>query len=189
MSDEAIKYLSRDEQLRFMKAVRVSGSVRELSFYHLMLVYGCRTVELRELEVKHLKLEENSIFIRRAKGGVSQFYPLGDKTKKLIEKWLHIRDKMKHSDSPYLFITDESQQLSRPTPQKSFERYAAKAKITGHSPHSLRHSCAVNLLENNTDLYHIKMWLGHKNISSTLQYLKVSTGKKRTMMLEILENV
>ena len=184
-----IKYLTRDQQESFLKAVKDQRNTRDLLYFTLTLRYGLRASEGRNMLLSQLKLEDNSIYIQRLKNGSSQFYPLRSDDKKLIEKWLKIRAKKANSDSPYLFTTSKSgnKPISRLLPIKLFEKYAAMAGIEGHSCHSLRHSCAVNLLNQNVDLFDIKTWLGHSSINSTMQYLKIGTMKTRQRLNGILD--
>lgn len=155
----------------------------------MCLRYGLRASEGRNIRLSHVQLEQNSIYIQRVKGGVSQFYPLRQDDKKLIEKWLKQRAKMEYSDGSYLFITNRSDQMSRLLPIKLFEKYSESAEIEDHTCHSLRHSCAVNLLDREVDLFDIRTWLGHSSINSTMQYLKIGTVKTRVRMKRMLESL
>jgi type 1 fimbriae regulatory protein FimB len=185
-----IKYLSREQQGKFLKTVKQSKhsmNARDLLYFTLSLRYGLRASEARNMELSHVKLDQNSVYIQRVKGGISQFYPVREDDKKLIEKWLKQRKRMKYSDSPFLFITKRSEQMSRLLPIKLFEKYAKIAGIEGHGCHSLRHSTAVNLLDQEVDLFDIKTWLGHSSINSTMQYLKIGTAKTRKRMKSVLD--
>jgi type 1 fimbriae regulatory protein FimB len=187
-----IKYLSREQQGKLLKTVKQSKhatNTRDLLYFTLCLRYGLRASEARNMELSHVKLDQNSVYIQRIKGGVSQFYPIREDDKKLIKKWLKHRDQLKYSDSPFLFITKRSKQMSRLLPIKLFEKYAKIAGIEGHGCHSLRHSTAVNLLDQEVDLFDIKTWLGHSSINSTMQYLKIGTSKTRERMRNVLESM
>jgi len=53
------------------------------------------------------------------------------------------------------------------------------------SPHSLRHSCALNILQSTKDIRKVSLWLGHASIQTTEIYTRVDPSVK----LETLESV
>ena len=54
-----------------------------------------------------------------------------------------------------------------------------KSGVVQFRIHDLRHSCAINLIQNGFDISRIASWLGHKNVSVTAKYyLKYSDKNK-----------
>jgi site-specific recombinase XerD len=82
-----------------------------------------------------------------------------------------------------LIVTDTGVRL---TPRWSDARFAtlrAKARIpTGAGPHSLRHSCATELLEAGADLRHVQEVMRHASIRSTVRYTAVTRSRRASTM-------
>lgn len=51
-------------------------------------------------------------------------------------------------------------------------------KARSVSPHQLRHSCALMLLQATRDIRKVKLWLGHNDVSTTENYLRVDPSEK-----------
>lgn len=73
-----------------------------------------------------------------------------------------------------LFTNLNGRRLTRQGFWKIIKGYAEEAKITKEiTPHTLRHSFALHLLENGASLKDIQLMLGHADISSTQVYVQL----------------
>ena len=80
----------------------------------------------------------------------------------------------KQIDKGYLF-TGKLGKLTTRNLQKIVSSAAKRAGLPKIHPHTLRHSFATHLLENDTDIRKIQELLGHSNLSTTQIYTHVST--------------
>ena len=77
----------------------------------------------------------------------------------------------------YLFNgMGKGRRYSQRTVQKVMAMAIAKAGLANknYSVHTIRHSFATHLVDNGTDLHTVKELLGHRSLSTTMQYLHIS---------------
>ena len=91
----------------------------------------------------------------------------------------HTRDAMiTDSGETALFVNVNGSRMSRQGFWKILKHYQAKAGIDREiTPHTLRHSFAVHLIENGADLSSVKELMGHSDISSTQVYTQMVNQK------------
>lgn len=129
---------------------------------------GLRVSEIINLKWEDIDFNRNIIHLKKAKGKKDRVVMLSVKVKESLQS-------INQNQAGYVFITNRCGKYTQRTIQKIIENTAQiagiKKKIT---PHTLRHSFATHLLENGTDIRHIRDLLGHSDINTTLIYTKVS---------------
>lgn len=134
-----------------------------------MTIYGSglRVSEAVNIKVCDIDSVKMRIFIRKGKGGRDRYATLSQKALGELRSYWKIK-----RPTEYLFLTREN---TNPTPRSvnnAFKNSLARAGIGKKATvHTLRHCFATHLLEDDTNLFHIKKLLGHLSIRSTAWYL------------------
>ena len=86
---------------------------------------------------------------------------------------------------PELFVNAEGAPIARAGFEYVLEKHARAAAETcpslrdrSISPHQLRHSCAVIMLQATHDIRKVALWLGHADIRTTEVYLRMDPSEK-----------
>ncbi len=147
---------------------------RDHAMLEMLYATGIRVSELISLNVEDVNLAAG--FIRCVGRGKERIIPLYAAAVKALRDYLEfirpriIADKEEHA----LFVNMNGERMSRQGFWKIIKYYQEKAEIKKDiTPHTLRHSFAVHLLENGADLRSIQEMLGHADISSTQIYVNV----------------
>ena len=155
------------------KCVNEKG-FRDHAMLELLYATGIRVSELIGLDVDDVNLTVG--FIRCTSHNKERIIPLYATAVKALRGYMEsIRPRIVASrDEPALFVNMNGERMSRQGFWKIIKYYQEKAEINKDiTPHTLRHSFAVHLLENGADLRSIQEMLGHADISSTQVYTHV----------------
>jgi len=156
--------LSKKEVERIIAGI---SNMKHRTFISLMYSCGLRLSELRNLKVTDIDSTRMQIHIRLGKGAKDRYVMLSEKMLVMLrEYWKRYRPK------EYLFEgATKGKAIAARTIQHTFAKVIAKAGIKKDaSVHTLRHSFATHLLENNVNLIAIQKLLGHNHINTTLTY-------------------
>lgn len=139
----------------------------------LMYAAGMRVSELTALKIEDLDFEENIGQIRQAKGKKDRIFNI---PKFLSARLKRYANQQREFNQVYLFSGRDGKQMSSRNLQKIVNKAAEKAGIKKEVHcHTLRHSFATHLLENEVDIRKIQELLGHADLSTTQIYTHVST--------------
>lgn len=144
---------------------------RDKAMLEVMYATGIRVSELIDLDIDDVNIEQGIIKCSGAKK--SRVIPLYPAALKALSVYVRdIRNSMLESpDERALFVNVSGVRMSRQGFWKILKHYQATAHIEKEiTPHTLRHSFAVHLLENGADLGSLQELMGHSDISSTQMY-------------------
>lgn len=154
--------------------------LRDRTMLETMYTTGVRVSELLSLKLEQLNLSERLMRVE-GKRGRERWLPLTAPTVSWIQRYLSdARPKLANPKRPNatLFLNDRGDPLSRVAFWNKIKYYAACAGIEKNiSPHTLRHSFAVHLLNGGADLRVVQELLGHEDISTTQIYTQVSLDR------------
>ncbi len=183
----SMTYLDRDEVKALLAAPSPSHrlGLRDLALLTLLYNTGARASEAVDLDVKDLRLETPSQVRIFGKGRKERVCPLWQETADALREYLHQRDDGSQQDAP-LFLNAHRKRISRFGVVTIIKRNVAAAamhqvSLTSKciSPHTLRHTAAMHLLQAGVELNVIKSWLGHVSITTTSQYIEIDMAMKR----------
>ncbi len=147
---------------------------RDHAMLELLYATGIRVSELISLNLEDMDLSAG--FIRCASKGRERIIPLYRTAVKALQDYVrNVRPQIiAETGERALFVNMNGERMSRQGFWKIIKYYQEKAGIQKDiTPHTLRHSFAVHLLENGADLRSIQEMLGHADISSTQIYTHV----------------
>ena len=156
------------------------------------LLYGCglRVSELVNLKLNNIDIK--SKFIQCVgKGSKERIVPFGEKAKNALKKYLKFRGiivlQKNLQASKVLFLREDGKQITRQDVYNFIKKQGEK--IHKHiSPHTLRHSFATHLLENETDLRVVQELLGHSDVSTTQLYTHITKKRLKEVYFAINKN-
>ena len=147
---------------------------RDKAMLELLYATGIRVSELINLDVKDINLRTGILYCKGTKGVRS--IPVYPAAIVAVSDYLYrMRDILVDQNSgDALFVNLNGSRLTRQGFWKIIKSYAVEAGITKEiTPHTLRHSFAMHLLQNGASVKDIQTMMGHADISSTQVYVQL----------------
>ncbi len=162
------------EQLLAQPDITEPKGCRDKAMLELLYATGIRASELINLNIQDLNLRSGVLYCRGSKGVRS--IPVYPSAVVAVSDYLYrMRGLIIGPESGNaLFVNLNGGRLTRQGFWKIVKGYATEAGITKEiTPHTLRHSFALHLLENGASVKDIQTMMGHADISSTQVYLQL----------------
>jgi integrase/recombinase XerD len=147
----------------------------------LMTLYGAglRLSELIHLQVKDIDSSKMQIRVRQGKGGKDRMVVLSPTLLEALRRYFR-----QYRPITWLFYSQAPQKpIDDRTIQRMVRRLSERAGLReGVTTHTLRHSFATHLLEQGAELPYIQQLLGHRDLKTTMLYLRVSPPALRKVI-------
>ncbi len=163
--------------------------IRDRAMLHLTFAAGLRVSELIGLRLEDLTLRPQASVLIHGKGRRERSLPLWKETTTALRAWLAVRGTV---PAPEIFVNARREPMTRAGFEYILEKHVHAAiercpslATKRVSPHVLRHSCALTVLEATKDLRKVSLWLGHASMQTTEMYTRADP----TIKLEALDAV
>jgi site-specific recombinase XerD len=186
-------YLEEKETQSLLDAVDSTArmGLRDQALFLLMYNTGARVSEIVNLRVDDLRLDESPQVQVVGKGQKHRTCPLWPETAEALPAYLRQRA-AQDPCCDQVFLNAKGLRLSRFGVRHILRKYVARAQPACPSragkrvsPHTLRHTTAMQLLRSGNDINMISYWLGHADINSTYVQLSIVScrgdSEQRTM--------
>ena len=179
-----IRHLTMDEISAILDAPDITTrlGIRDRAMLHLCFAAALRVSELVTAQVADLSLRGTASLRVQGKGRRERCLPLWKQTVADLRAWLAVRSE---NPAPELFLNATNRPMSRDGFEYVLDKHvraaaAACPSLAGRSisPHQLRHSCALIMLEATGDIRKVALWLGHADVRTTEVYLRVDPTEK-----------
>ena len=181
------EYLEREEMLKVFAGIdgRTLRGQRDDALLRLLYNTGMRVQELVDLNVNYVRFSRPYSVRIFGKGRKERTCPLWRETVVAVKAYLEIRG-IRLNDATPLFVNHDGDRLTRFGVRYIITRRVADIASACPSlltkrvtPHTIRHTTAMHLLQSNVDLNMIRSWLGHASIETTNGYVEIDLEMKR----------
>lgn len=161
---------------------------RDYTMFTLMYTTGIRVSELIAIRACDVILNSPKTLIIHGKGSKTRHVPIVKQIAPILEKYMKDNKYLLPQKlDDYIFKSHTGEKFTRQGVNYLISNYAKKARnIEPHlipedcSPHKIRHSTAMSLVEEGVDMIAIRDLLGHSSVQTTEIYAKMSAAKSRS---------
>lgn len=184
-----VGYLDRPEITALLNApdLATRSGIRDRAMIHLCLSAGLRVSELVALPMSALTLHgEPSVHVM-GKGRRERALPLWKEVARDLRAWRDIRGS--DHGAAECFLNARGGPMTRSGFEYVLHKHVAHAAKSCSSladkkvsPHVLRHSCAMTVLQATGDIRKVSLWLGHAGLTTTQIYLRADPTEKLSIV-------
>jgi Site-specific recombinase XerD len=186
-----VGFLPREQMLAVIDvSTKTWVGQRDRLLLTLMFNTGARVSEIIGVRVADVVLGPTSSIHLHGKGRKQRSLPLWKTAAKAVRDWLHMNPQLQ-ADAPLLPRRD-GKPMTRANValrlklavEAATAKYPDLAKMAV-SPHIIRHSTAMSLLQSGADPCEIALWLGHESPSTTHMYIEADLAMKERALARL----
>jgi integrase/recombinase XerD len=176
-------YLDDDEVCKVVAASHASKGLRDRALLLVLYNAGLRVQEIVDLNVGDVHFDPVAYVVVVGKGRKQRTCPLWSRSVEAIQVWLQERGTPCPTEP--LFLNARGNRLSRSGVADILRRLVTRAGLVPRhskrvSPHVIRHTTAMHLLQAGVDITTIAAWLGHAQLATTHGYVEINLRMKQT---------
>jgi len=184
-----VRHLTVEEMQAILNAPTPTSwdGLRDRAMLHLCFAGGLRVSELVGVRLADVTLHPHASVVVHGKGRRERCLPLWKVTAAALRGWLAVRGTV---STPEIFVNARGHAMTRSGFEYILDKHveaaatACPSLVTKRvSPHVLRHTCALTVLQATKDLRKVSLWLGHVHMQTTEMYTRADPSVK----LEALE--
>jgi site-specific recombinase XerD len=181
-----IQYLDDNETLKLAAAIGPTEQRRDRALFLLLYNTGARAQEIVDLDLSDIRLDPVPIVTLQGKGRKQRTCPLWARTVTALEQWLNERGLI----AGPLFLNARGRRLTRSGIAYILRKLAERAELSPRhasrvTPHVIRNTTAMHLLQAGVDITTIAAWLGHSQLATTHAYIEIDLRMKQKAIAAI----
>lgn len=172
------RFLNQAEIDQLLAAPDTSTEIglRDRALLELMYACGLRVSEAANVRMHDIDLDAG-ILTTTGKGSKTRRVPVGTSAVEWVKSYMSARRGKENVEIDNLFVSAAGYPINRQIIHSLIAQYAGKCGLEGVSPHTLRHSFATHLVQNNADIRSVQQMLGHADISTTQIYTHITSAQ------------
>ena len=186
--NQEMSYLTVEEMRLLMEQIDTTTQkgYRDYVLIYTMYESGARVSEVCNIKISDIRFSKPHSLQVLGKGNKSRTIPVSENLISKIQKYVEMNNLTKVPKDTLLFTNSQHQKLCRHGISYILSKYVEKARAKRSdlytkavTPHTLRHSRAMHLLQDDVNLVYIRDILGHSSVVTTERYARADSAKKR----------
>jgi integrase/recombinase XerD len=182
-----IKQATKNERIVFTQEeiqllYKNTQNLEEKTILHLCYGCGLRRSEAQDLNIKDVNFEQKLLFVRKGKGKKRRVIPLTESIVQDLKDYYSYTEIVRNENEESFLVNINGSKMKGENVYDLFKKLLKRTqslKPENYCLHSLRHSIATHLLENEMSIEMVRDFLGHSQLGTTQIYTRINFLKTK----------